>query len=169
MALLRKMNRIEKAGHPLLALLASTLFATACLAISAYAAQVGRFSSLEFEGTWKAVHDGKVFIVVRLHRDKDHLSGTVQLAGFQLDLEGTGELLTITDDQLDPPIDLRDLKLDGKMLHFHFVDNDGDDDKWQMEIIGTDKASLLWIELPKDLKAKPIPLVKQRESDPKAK
>lgn len=104
------------------------------------------------------MHDGKVFIVLRLPRDKDLLSGTIQLAGFQLDLEGTGELLTITDDQLDPPIDLRDLKLDGKMLHFQFVDNDGDDDKWQMEPTGTDKASLLWIELPKDLKAKPIPL-----------
>lgn len=41
-----------------------------------------------------------------------------------------------------------------------------DDDKWQMELTGTDKASLLWIELPKDLKAKPILLVKQRKSDP---
>ena len=111
----------------------------------------------------------RCFIVLRLHRDKDLLSGTIQLAGFQLDLEGTGELLTITDDQLDPPIDLRDLKLDGKMLHFQFVDNDGDDDKWQMELTGTDKASLLSIELPKDLKAKPIPLVKQRKSEPKAK
>lgn len=45
----------------------------------------------------------RCFIVLRLHRDKDLLSGTIQLAGFQLDLEGTGELLTITDDQLDPP------------------------------------------------------------------
>jgi hypothetical protein len=52
------------------------------------------------------VHDGKVFIVFRLPRDKDHLSGIIQLAGFQLDLEGTGELLTIPDDQLDSPIDL---------------------------------------------------------------
>lgn len=38
-----------------------------------------------------------------------------------------------------------------------------------MELTGTDKGSLLWIELPKDLKAKPIPLVKQRKSEPKAK
>lgn len=169
MALLRKMKGLENARNPRLALVASLLFAGACLAISAHAVQVGRLASREFEGTWKAVHDGKVFIVLRLHRDKDLLSGTIQLAGFQLDLEGTGELLTITDDQLDPPIDLRDLKLDGKMLHFQFVDNDGDDDKWQMELTGTDKASLLWIELPKDLKAKPIPLVKQRKSEPKAK
>jgi hypothetical protein len=168
-ALSGRMNRLEKAGNPRLALVASLLFATACLAISAHAVQVGRFSNQEYEGTWKAVHDGRVFIVLRLHRDKDHLSGTVQLAGFQLDLEGTGELLTVTDDQLDTPIDLRDLKSDGKMLDFHFVDNDGDDDKWQMELTGPDKASLLWIELPKGLKAKPIPLVKQRESDPKAK
>lgn len=166
MALLRKMNRLEKARNPRFAVVASLLFATACLAISAHA---GRLPKQKFEGTWKAVHDGKVFIVVRLHRDKDHLSGTVQLAGFQLDLEGTGELLAITDEQLDSPIDLRDLKLDGKILYFHFVDNDGDDDKWQMELTGTDKASLLWIELPKDLKAKPIPLVKQRESNPQAK
>jgi hypothetical protein len=166
MALLPKMNRLEKARNPRLALVACLLFATAGLAISAHA---GRLPKQRFEGTWKAVHDGKVFIVVRLHREKDRLSGTVQLAGFQLDLEGTGELLAITDEQLDAPIDLRDLKLDGKMLHFHFVDNDGDDDKWQMELTGTGKASLLWIELPKDLKAKPIPLVKQRESDPQAK
>lgn len=168
MAVLRKMNRLEKARNPRLALVAALLFATTCLGISANAVQ-GRLSNREFEGTWKAVHDGKAFIVLRLHRDKDHLSGTVQLAGFQLDLEGTGELLTITDDQLDPPIDLRDVKLDGKMLHFHFVDNDGDDDKWQMELTGQDQASLLWIELPKDLKAKPILLVKQRESEPQAK
>lgn len=38
-----------------------------------------------------------------------------------------------------------------------------------MELTGPDQASLLWIELPKGLKAKPTPLVKQRESDPKAK
>jgi len=169
MALPRKSKPIGKPRKHLLAFGASLLFATACLGITGYAIQAGRSPSRDFDGTWKAVHDGKVFMVLRLHMDKDHASGTVQLAGFQLDLEGTGELLSITDERLDSPIDLRDLKMDGKVLHFHFVDNDGDDDKWQMELSGADKANLLWIDLPKDLKAKPIPVNKQPDAAPKAK
>ena len=130
---------------------------------------VGTSPNQDFDGTWKAVYEGKAFIVLRLHMDKDHLSGTVQLAGFQLDLENTGELLSITDDRLSAPIELRDVKADDKTLHFHFVDNDGDDDKWQMELTGADKASLQWVELPKDLKAKAIPVVRQSEAAPKSK
>jgi len=37
-----------------------------------------------------------------------------------------------------------------------------------MELIGTDKAALQWIDLPKDLKAKPIAVFKDA-SNPKAK
>lgn len=51
MALLRRMNRLEKARRPRLAVVASLLFATACLAISAHAVHVGRFSNQEYQGT----------------------------------------------------------------------------------------------------------------------
>lgn len=98
---------------------ASVLFATACLAIPASAVQVARLSSRNFEGTSKAVYEGEVFIVLRLHRDKNHLFGTVLLAGFPSDLEGTEELLVITDEKLDSPINLRDLKTDRKTMSFH--------------------------------------------------
>lgn len=169
MTLTQNPNPTGKVGKHFLAFGASLLFAAACLRVSAYPFQTGRPASQGFDGTWKAVHEGKVFIVLRLHMDKSRPSGTIQLAGFQLDLERTGELLSITDDRLDSPMDLRDIKVDGKALHFHFIDNDGDDDKWQMELTGTDKASLLWIDLPKDLTAKPIPLTRQSNAAPKAK
>lgn len=84
-----------------------------------------------FEGTWNASYNGKAIIVVRLSAVGDHLSGTVQLAGFQLDLEGDGGIMAVTDSRLDAPIGLNNIRLQGKTLSFEFVDNDGDTDKFQ--------------------------------------
>ena len=114
-----------------------------------------------FEGTWNASYNGKTIIVVRLGAVGDHLSGTVQLAGFQLDLEGDGGIMAVTDSRLDAPIGLNNIRLQGKTLSFEFVDNDGDTDKFQMELSGRDSATLSWVGLPNGMKAKPIALMKQ--------
>jgi len=50
-----------------------------------------------FEGVSKAVHAGKVIIVLRLRLDAVRPSGAIQLAGFQLDLEGDGSVMAVTD------------------------------------------------------------------------
>jgi len=38
--------------------------------------------------------------------------------------------MVVTDDRLDTPINLKNIKLDGKVLSFDFVDRDGDNDKF---------------------------------------
>jgi hypothetical protein len=115
-----------------------------------------------FDGTWEAVHDGKVIIVLRLHTGGEHSAGTIQLAGFQLDFEADGSFMAVTDDRLDTPINLKNIKQDGKVLSFDFEDRDGDNDKFQMELSNTNSAKLQWVGLPSGFKVLPIPLSRQR-------
>jgi hypothetical protein len=116
-----------------------------------------------FDGTWEASHGGKVIIVLRLHSEAEYPSGTIQLAGFQLDFEGDGAVMAVTDDRLDTPITLKNIKQGGKILSFDFVDSDGDDDKFQMELTDTNSAKLQWVGLPSGFKALPIPVTRRRK------
>jgi len=84
-------------------------------------------------GTWNATYNGKVIVVLRLDAVGDRPPGTLQLGGFQLDLEGDGSILAVTDSTLDAPIRLRSIDLEGKTLSFEFADNDGDTDKFRMK------------------------------------
>jgi hypothetical protein len=140
------------------------VFAAVALAISAYPSQAPHSSSHGFSGTWKAVFNEKTIIVLRLQAEDEHPSGTIQLAGFQLDLEGDGSIMTVTDGQLDKPINLKNIKHDRKTLSFDFVDSDGDTDKFQMELTDNGSAKLQWVGLPAGLKAQPIAVT--RESTP---
>jgi hypothetical protein len=137
------------------------LIAATALA-SARSFQAAPTSSQRFDGTWEAAHGGKVILVLRLHTGGEHPSGTIQLAGFQLDFEGDGSLMAVTDDRLDTPINLNNIKQDSKVLSFDFVDRDGDNDKFQMELTNTNSAKLQWVGLPSGFKALPIPVSRQR-------
>jgi hypothetical protein len=116
-----------------------------------------------FDGTWEASHGGKVIIVLRLHSEAERRSGTIQLAGFQLDFEGDGAVMAVTDERLDKPIILKNIKQDLKILSFDFVDSDGDNDRFQMELTDTNSAKLQWVGLPSGFKALPIPITRQRK------
>jgi hypothetical protein len=52
-----------------------------------------------------------------------------------------GTVMVVTDSQLDEPINLKNFKLNGKILSFDFVDGDGDNDKFQMELIDSGSAN----------------------------
>jgi len=71
----------------------------------------------------------------------------------------------VTDERLDSPIALQNIKLQDRTLSFDFVDNDGDRDKFQMQISGTNTATLQWVELPKNLQAQPITITRQSHSE----
>ena len=65
------------------------VFALICAAswsLSAYSFPVAHPFDRQFVGTWKAIHDGKTIIVLQLRSTNAGLSGTIRLAGFQLDL-----------------------------------------------------------------------------------
>jgi hypothetical protein len=146
------------------------VFALICAAswsLSAYSFPVAHPSDRQFVGTWKAIHDGKTIIVLQLQSTNAGLSGTIRLAGFQLDLEGDGSVLVVTDERLDSPIGLRNIKVEGKILSFDFVDHDGDNDKFQMEVTAGGSAKLMWIDLPKGMKAQPIVVTRQPDEAPK--
>lgn len=137
------------------------------LTVLASPSQAPHSSSQAFSGTWKAVFQGKTIIVLRLQAEGEHPSGTIQLAGFQLDLEGDGSIMTVTDGQLDKPIDLKNIKRDGRTLSFDFVDSDGDTDKFQMELSDNASAKLQWVGLPAGLKAQPIAIARESILSPK--
>lgn len=68
--------------------------------------------------------------------------------------------MNVTDSQLDTPIDLKDIKINGHTMSFDFVDRDGDTDRFEMEVTGNSSANLQWIDLPKGMKALPIALTR---------
>jgi hypothetical protein len=57
--------------------------------------------------------------------------------------------------------------VEGKILSFDFVDNDGDNDKFQMEVTAGGSAKLMWIDLPEGMKAQPIVITQQPDEAPK--
>jgi hypothetical protein len=161
----RAIHRHARTFSLLLAI--SSFFTAAALAVSAYPSQAPHSSSQRFSGNWNAVFQEKTIIVLRPQAEDEHPSGTIQLAGFQLDLEGDGSIMTVTDGQLDKPIDLKNIKRGGKILSFDFVDSDGDNDKFQMELTANNSAKLQWVGLPNGLKALPIPVTRQPAKSPK--
>jgi len=163
--LLKGQNHMGKIGKYSLLFVTAAFLCAATLSVSAYSFQVAHSPMQAFAGTWKAVHEGKTIIVLRLHLDEEPPSGSIRLAGFQLDLEGNGAILTVTDERLDSPIALQNIKLQDRTLSFDFVDNDGDRDKFQMQISGTNTATLQWVELPKNLQAQPITITRQSHSE----
>jgi hypothetical protein len=56
---------------------------------------------------------------------------------------------------------VEDIRLEEKTLSFEFVDNDGDTDKFRMELSDRNSATLSWVGLPNGMKAKAIALTKQ--------
>jgi len=162
----RAIHRHVRAFSLLLAI--GSVFSAVALAVSAYPWQAPHSSAQGFSGTWKAVFQEKTIIVLRLQSEDEHPSGTIQLAGFQLDLEGDGSIMTVTDGQLDKPINLKNIKRDGSTLSFDFVDSDGDTDKFQMELSDNGSAKLQWVGLPTGLKAQPIAIARESAPSPKA-
>ena len=104
--LLKGQNHMGKIGKYSLLFVTAAFLCAATLSVSAYSFQVAHSPMQAFAGTWKAVHEGKTIIVLRLHLDEEPPSGSIRLAGFQLDLEGNGAILTVTDERLDSPIAL---------------------------------------------------------------
>lgn len=136
------------------------VFAVVCLGMSGFALQVNAATSAAYPGTWRGDYKGKNFIVIRLSEDKGKFGGTVQMMNTQIDLEGDGEVYHVSGN-LSEPMNLSDIRFDGKALQFQFLE-EGDTDPvhWRMEMISPEKASLFWMELPQGLKFKPIGLAK---------
>jgi len=143
-----------------LIVVALIILAGACSAMPGDAVYSSPVTNREFEGTWRAEYQGKSFMILALSQEKGKLSGTVRMMDMHINLEGGGEIDDVSGELSDPK-KLTNLRLDGKALFFDMTE-EGDTDAvhWRMELISPGKASLQWVELPKGLKAQPIPLVK---------
>lgn len=91
---------------------------------------------------------------------KGQTRGTVQMMNTQIDLEGGGEVYQVSGN-LSEPMDLSDIRFDGKAMLFQFLE-EGDTEPvhWRMELNSPEKASLYWVELPQGLKFRPIRLAR---------
>lgn len=160
MSLLARKKQIgEKVGRIVLGAVGA-VFAVVCLGMSGFALQVNAASSGAYAGTWRAEYQGKNFLVINLEDDKGNLAGTIRTMNVQIDLEGSGEVYSVSG-ELSEPMKLTNVHCDGKAMFFEYLE-EGDTDPvhWRMELTTPGKASLDWVELPKGLKLKSIGLAK---------
>ena len=160
MSLLARKKQIgEKVGRIVLGAVGA-VFAVVCLGMSGFALQVNAASSEAYAGTWGAEYQGKNFLVINLENDKGNLAGTIRTMNVQIDLEGSGEVYSVSG-ELSEPMKLTNVHRDGKAMFFEYLE-EGDTDPvhWRMELTTPGKASLDWVELPKGLKLKSIGLAK---------
>jgi len=160
MSLMARKKQIgEKVGRIVLGAVGA-VFAVVCLGMSGFALQVNAASSEAYAGTWRVEYQGKNFLVINLEDDKGNLAGTIRTMNVQIDLEGSGEVYSVSG-ELFQPMKLTNVHSDGKAMFFEYLE-EGDTDPvhWRMELMTPGKASLDWVELPKGLKLKPIGLAK---------
>jgi beta-lactamase regulating signal transducer with metallopeptidase domain len=160
MSLLARKKQIgESVGRIVLGVVGA-VFAAVCLGMSGFALQVSAATSQAYSGTWRGDYKGQNFIVIRLNEVKGQIHGAVQMRNTQIDLEGGGEVYQVSGN-LSEPMNLSDIRFDGKALLFQFLE-EGDTEPvhWRMELNSPEMASLYWVELPQDLKFKPIRLAK---------
>ncbi len=161
--LARKKQIGESLGRIVLGLVGAIL-AVVCLGMSGFALQVSAVTSQAYSGTWRGDYRGQNFIVIRLNEAKGQIRGAVQMMDTQFDLQGGGEVYQVSG-HLSEPVNLTDMRFDGKALLFQFLEEgDTEPSHWRMELNSPEKASLSWVELPEGLKFKPIRLAKDAGS-----
>ncbi len=157
--LARKKQIGESLGRIVLGLVGA-VFAVVCLGMSGFTLQVSAATSQAYSGTWRGDYKGQNFIVIRLNEVKDQIRGAVQMMDTQIDLQGGGEVYQVSGN-LSAPVNLTDMRFDGKALLFQFQEEgDMEPSHWRMELNSPETASLYWVELPQGMKFKPIKLAK---------
>jgi beta-lactamase regulating signal transducer with metallopeptidase domain len=165
MSLLARKKQIgEKVGRVVLGGVGA-VFALVCLGMSGFALQVNAASLEAYAGTWRAEYQGKNFLVIHLADDKGNLRGTIRTMNVQIDLQGSGDVYSVSGD-LSEPMKLKNVHTDGKATFFEYLE-EGDKDPvhWRMELTTPGKANLDWVELPKGLKLKSIGLARDARNE----
>lgn len=165
MSLLARKKQIgERVGRLVLGVVGA-VFAVVCLGMSGFTLQVNAATSHGYLGTWRGYYQGQNFIVIRLNEEKSHITGTVRMMDTLANLEAGGEVYHVSG-KLSDPMNLSDIRFDGKALVFQFLE-DGDTEPvhWRMELTSPEKASLNWVELPAGLKFKPIGVAKDSDEN----
>jgi len=119
-----------------------------------------------FVGTWTASHQDTPIIVLELHLEKGKLLGGIRVCAFTINTEDTGKIVEITDRTLSGSVTVHNLEIFGKSLSFDWKDPDGDENHWKLELTGANAGRLIWLGLPKDLKAEPIPVTRPAPTQP---
>ena len=164
MSLLATKKQIGRSVGRIVLGVVGAVFAVVCLGMSGFALQVNAATSEAYSGTWRGDYKGQNFIVIRLNEVKGQMGGAVQMMNTQIDLEGGGEVYQVSGN-LSEPMNLTDIRFDGKALLFQFLeDGDTEPSHWRMELSSPERASLYWVELPQGLKFKPIGLAKDAGS-----
>jgi hypothetical protein len=171
MKLLRKSNHVRREWAVGLALLAGSVLGVASVSVAAFPLRVRQRGNAaedtqQFAGTWAAVHDGTRFVVLELHSERGALSGAIRVCSFNQDMERGSNNITITNDKLTESVPMRNLVISGKSLSFDWKDPDGDENRWKLELTGTDIGSLQWVGLPDGMKAAPIQVTRDGARKP---
>lgn len=115
---------------------------------------------LPFIGTWTAVHAGTPIIVLHLRSEKAQLVGDIQVCGYSVNTETTGAVDVVTDPTLSKNLPINNIKVSGRAMSFDWKDPDGDNDHWRLQLTGKNDGQIVWLDLPSDVKAQPIPVSK---------
>jgi hypothetical protein len=111
-----------------------------------------------FIGTWTAMHAGTPIIVLHLRSEKGQLAGGVQVCGYTVNTETTGEVDVVTDPTLSKSLPVTNIKVSGSSISFDWKDPDGDNDHWRLELTGENAGQIVWLDLPSDVKVQPVPV-----------
>ena len=165
MNLLCKTTRANAVSSTTFAALASILLAVTCLGASAFSLQVShpRTAAADqrpFAGTWTAVYNGTTIMVLELRTENGKLAGGMRVCSFNINTEGGGQVIAVTDKTLVASLPARNFVVSGKSLWFDWKDPDGDEMHWKLELTAAGRGNLHWMQLPDGLKALPIPVTK---------
>jgi hypothetical protein len=109
----------------------------------------------KFAGTWQATFKGEVFMTLKL-QEGDPISGS--LSGGHIDVDREGEITEASGGGAEHPVS--NVKLEGDTLSFDLKEDDDETMKFVMKITGNGEAELQFVNLPEDVKMKPIKLTK---------
>src|SRR5215469_8352642 len=103
-----------------------------------------------FIGTWTAVHAGTPIIVLHLRSEKGELVGGIQVCSYNVNTEGTVDV--VTNPTLSKSLPIKNIKVSSRWMSFDWKDPDGDNDHWRLELVGQNSGQIVWVGLPSDVK-----------------
>ncbi len=154
MRLLNKRPRASARLAKISLLLGSLLLAASCIAASAFSLSVVQETESEtadaaerFLGTWEGKCQGKTFVIVRLKRDGQNLTGAIGIAHARGD--ENGQCVEVMDEPTSSEFaqPITDAKVRGSKLSFRGAKrgDDGDLAEFEMKLTGDKTAELTYV------------------------
>jgi hypothetical protein len=112
----------------------------------------------KFAGTWEAQFNGAVFSVLKIQAN-GKITGSLSAGNIEVDIEGNLRSAAATEDEFP----ILGARIENDSLIFEWNDDDPNDPplKFELKLMGEQKALLHFLTTPNDAKIKPFALVRR--------